>query len=68
MDKWSEEIPESLMLKYQQLKYSHDQYQEMLQAGQLDLQTYLQMIQLTLAWTNLLSLNDSKNNQKKDIK
>ncbi|MGB5593705.1 MAG: C4-dicarboxylate ABC transporter substrate-binding protein, partial [Crocosphaera sp.] len=65
MNEWSKEIPDDLILEHQQLKHSHHKYQEMLQAGQLDLQTYLQMIQLTLAWTNLLSLNDSTKNENK---
>ncbi len=65
MNEWSKEIPDDLILEHQQLKHSHHKYQEMLQAGQLDLQTYLQMIQLTLSWTNLLSLNDSKKNENK---
>ncbi|MGK7957119.1 MAG: TAXI family TRAP transporter solute-binding subunit [Crocosphaera sp.] len=64
IDNWSQKLPESLLLKHEQLQYFHDQYKEMLKTGQLDLQTYLQMIQLTLVWTNLLSLNNSvdKNN------
>ncbi|MDJ0601986.1 MAG: TAXI family TRAP transporter solute-binding subunit [Crocosphaera sp.] len=57
IDGWSQQLPEGLMLKHEQLQYSHDQYKEMLRTGQLDLQTYLQMIQLTLVWTNLLSSN-----------
>ncbi|MDJ0731643.1 MAG: TAXI family TRAP transporter solute-binding subunit [Crocosphaera sp.] len=60
MDEWSEELPESLILEHKQLKSYHYKYQEMLANGQLDLPTYLQMIQLTLAWTNLLSLNNSR--------
>ncbi|MGK7942393.1 MAG: TAXI family TRAP transporter solute-binding subunit [Crocosphaera sp.] len=60
MNEWSQELPESLILKHEELQYTHNQYQEMLKNGQLDLQTYLQMIQLTLLWTNLLTLNKSE--------
>ncbi|MDJ0659124.1 MAG: TAXI family TRAP transporter solute-binding subunit [Crocosphaera sp.] len=60
IDEWSEQLPKSLMLQHGQLRYSHEQYKEMLKTGQLDLQTYLQMIQITLVWTNLFSLNESK--------
>ncbi len=63
MDEWSQQLPESLMSQHGQLYYSHDQYKEMLKTGQLDLQTYLQMIQLTLVWTNLLSVQNSKNDK-----
>ncbi len=63
MNEWSQQLPENLILRHEQLQYTHAQYQEMLKTGQLDLQTYLQMIQLTLIWTNLLSLNESKDNK-----
>ncbi|EAZ91255.1 TAXI family TRAP transporter solute-binding subunit [Crocosphaera chwakensis] len=65
MDEWSQQLPESLMVRHGKLQYSHDQYKEMLKTGQLDLQTYLQMIQVTLIWTNLLSLNNSQDNKNK---
>ena len=64
MDEYSQKLPEGLILgevQEEQLEYTHQQYKEMLKSGQLDLQTYLQMIQLTLTWTNLLSLNQSQN-------
>ncbi|MDJ0583120.1 TAXI family TRAP transporter solute-binding subunit [Crocosphaera sp.] len=64
MDEYSQKLPEGLILEEEQeeqLEYTHQQYKEMLKSGQLDLQTYLQMIQLTLTWTNLLSLNKSQN-------
>ena len=63
MDQWSQQLPESLILRHEQLQDTHHQYQEMLKTGQLDLQTYLQMIQLTLTWTNLLSFNKSPDNK-----
>ena len=64
MDEYSQKLPEGLILgevQEEQLEYTHQQYKEMLKSGQLDLQTYLQMIQLTLTWRNLLSLNQSQN-------
>ncbi|MDJ0509112.1 MAG: TAXI family TRAP transporter solute-binding subunit [Crocosphaera sp.] len=63
MDEWSKQLPENLFVRHEQLQSSHPQYQEMLKTGQLDLQTYLQMIQLTLTWTKLLPLSESKDNK-----
>ncbi|MDJ0845276.1 TAXI family TRAP transporter solute-binding subunit [Crocosphaera sp.] len=64
MDEWNQQLPESIRLQHEQLRYSHEQYKEMLKTGKLDLQTYLQMVQITLFWTNLFSfaeLKESKN-------
>ena len=61
MNEWEQKFP---LDNYEQLKNSHEKYQEMLKAGQLDFQTYIQMIQLSLAFTNLLSVNPSLSSQK----
>ncbi|MEL4897448.1 TAXI family TRAP transporter solute-binding subunit [Crocosphaera sp. Alani8] len=63
MDQWEQQMPEHFLSKYEQLESSHNQYKEMLKSGKLDLQTYLQMIQLTFVFSNSFSLNTAKDNK-----
>lgn len=58
MNEWDEELP---FKEQEKLQKSHQKCQEMLKTGKLDLPTYLQMTQLSLAWTNLLLLFSLKN-------